>query len=79
MRYNQIKAARMLGHNNASTLSRWEKGITMPSADNLFRLGQLYHTPVEEFYYEYNAKMRKEIKLKEQQELDLSSKQINGP
>src|SRR5437764_14639833 len=42
----QREAARILGFADASSLSRWEQGVCLPSVMNLFRLAALYWTLV---------------------------------
>jgi transcriptional regulator with XRE-family HTH domain len=38
--------AAILGFADASSLSRWEQGVCLPSVMNLFRLARLYRTSV---------------------------------
>jgi transcriptional regulator with XRE-family HTH domain len=36
---------------STSMISRWERGLTMPSGENLLKLSVLYKTMVNELYY----------------------------
>lgn len=42
--YSQKKVARLLGLADTSTLSRWERGVTLPSTMQVFRLARIYYT-----------------------------------
>jgi len=50
-------------------ISRWERGVTMPSTENLLKLSILYKTLVNELYYhlgkEYQQELFPQEKLKE--------------
>ena len=55
MGYKQKEVAELLGLKSASRISRWEKGLAMPSVENLIKLSALYSTLMNEFYFEiYN-------------------------
>lgn len=65
---NQQDVATFLGHKSTCRISRWEKGVSMPSAFNLFKLAILYGTLSEELYYDVYSnykqtlsKMKKEF------------------
>ena len=61
----QREAARMLGFADASSLSRWEQGICLPSVMNLFRLSALYGTLVDALYIDTLRTIREEIRTRE--------------
>jgi len=61
----QRDAARILGFADASSLSRWERGVCLPSAMNMFRLAALYRTLVDALYIDMLRTVRKEIKRRE--------------
>ena len=67
--FKQKEVAKILGL-NASRLSRWEKGRTMPSSFNLFRLSILYKTMADSLFMDLIRKLREEIKEKEKEFLD---------
>lgn len=42
---------------------RWEKGKRLPTGKNLFKVGALYQTLVEDIYYEIRKEAIEEIRL----------------
>ena len=62
MGYKQNEVAKLLGLKSASRISRWEKGLAMPSVENLIKLSALYSTLMNELYFEmyrsYNSKKK---------------------
>lgn len=52
MGYKQNEVAKLLGLKSASRISRWEKGLAMPSVENLIKLSVLYATLMNELYFE---------------------------
>jgi len=61
MGYKQNEVAKLLGLKSASRISRWEKGLAMPSVDNLIKLSVLYATLMNEFYWELHKEFKMEI------------------
>lgn len=61
----QREAAHMLGLADASSLSRWERGVCLPSVMNLFRLAALYRTLVDALYIDTLRTIREEVQRKE--------------
>jgi transcriptional regulator with XRE-family HTH domain len=61
----QREAARILGFADASSLSRWEQGICLPSVKNMFRLAALYCTLVDSLYIDTLRTIREEIRRRE--------------
>jgi len=61
----QREAARILGFADASSLSRWEHGVSLPSATNLFRLAALYRTLVDTLYIDTLRTIRREVQKRE--------------
>ena len=53
----QTDVVRELGLQSASIVSRWERGLTMPSGRYLLMLENLYHTLVAQLYYEYKKEL----------------------
>jgi transcriptional regulator with XRE-family HTH domain len=62
---NQRQAARILGFADASSLSRWEHGVCLPSVMNLFRLAALYRTLVDALYIDMLRTIREEVRRRE--------------
>lgn len=48
--YRQQQVVAYLGLKSTSRLSRWEKGVAMPCAKNLFKLSILYNTLSDQLY-----------------------------
>lgn len=48
--YKQEQVMKYLGLGSTNRISRWEKGLAMPSAINLFKLSILYNTLVDQLY-----------------------------
>lgn len=61
----QRDAARILGFADASSLSRWEQGVCLPSAMNMFRLAALYRTLVDALYIDALRRVRDDIHKRE--------------
>jgi len=51
MGYSQKEVAKIFGFKSTSRISRWERGISMPSVKNLLKLSVLYCTLPNELYY----------------------------
>ena len=58
---SQREVARILGFTNASSLSRWERGVCLPSVMNLFRLSALYRTLVDALYIDTLRAIREDV------------------
>jgi transcriptional regulator with XRE-family HTH domain len=58
---SQKDVAAKLGLSDTSTLSRWEKGVSMPNLLHLFRLSRLYRTMPTELYSDLWQTISKEI------------------
>ncbi len=63
--YKQAEVVNILGLKSTNRLSRWEKGIAMPSAKNLFKLSILYHTLADQLYADHIKDMRRIILQRE--------------
>jgi transcriptional regulator with XRE-family HTH domain len=63
--FKQRDAARILGFADASSLSRWERGVCLPSVMNMFRLAALYRTLVDALYIDALRSIREEIRRRE--------------
>lgn len=60
--YKQCEVAQLLGLRCTDRLSRWEKGLSIPSLVNVLKLSTLYKTLVEELYFDTLKEVRKELK-----------------
>ena len=67
MGYSQRQVARLLGLKCASRISRWESGERFPGIRNLIKLSILYHTLVDNLYYELRENIRTELEQAEGQ------------
>jgi transcriptional regulator with XRE-family HTH domain len=65
----QCDAARILGFADSSRLSRWERGVCLPTATNLFKLAATYRTMVDALYIDVLREIREEIRKRERQVL----------
>lgn len=71
--YTQKEVAAILGIHDTAMISRWERGITMPSGEYLIKLSKLYTTLIDELYYELGKEYEKELtKI-------INRKRANGP
>lgn len=59
--FSQKEVAKLLGLNDTSPLSRWEKGLVFPNISYLFRLCRIYKTMPQELYAELWENVTKEI------------------
>jgi transcriptional regulator with XRE-family HTH domain len=65
----QKEVAKILGIKNASMISRWEKGICLPSTMNLFRLAVVYRTMVDALYIDLLRASRADLHKREKRVL----------
>ena len=65
----QKDVANILGLKSASMISRWEKGVCMPSALNLFRLASLYRTMADALFIDLLRALRSDLHKKEERVL----------
>jgi len=75
---SQKEVASMLGLKEASPLSRWEKGITLPGIMDLFRLSRIYKALPTEMYFDLWQHISKEISVKENNLLAYQKSVINN-
>jgi len=64
----QKQTARILGIGSTSMISRWEKGISLPSTINIFKLALLYRTMADTMFPNLTQILR-EIILKREEEI----------
>lgn len=65
MRYKQKDVARLLNLHDTSQISRWEKGLSIPNAINLFKLSIIYRTFPNQLYVDLVVELRHEVIKKE--------------
>ncbi len=65
----QKEVAKILGIRSASMISRWEKGICLPSTPNLFRLAVVYRTMVDALYIDLVRASRAHLHKREKRVL----------
>jgi transcriptional regulator with XRE-family HTH domain len=61
MGFSQQDVMRFLKLDSTSMISRWERGVSMPSGINLLKLSLLYKTLVNELYYGYGKELQAEL------------------
>src|SRR5665213_3044183 len=59
--YTQAYVALLLGLKDKCEVSRWERGITQPNNDNLFKLAIIYGRLSEDLYRERFKDLQREI------------------
>jgi len=59
--YTQAYVALLLGLKDKCEVSRWERGITRPSFDNLFSVAIIYGRLSEDLYREFYKGLQREI------------------
>lgn len=79
MGYSQKQVAWLLGHKNTSTVCRWEKGVAMPSVENLLRLSYIYRTLSDQLYFDLSVEFRQQLHEKEKQLQHMISELPKGP
>ena len=63
--FSQKQVASILGLKDTSPLSRWEKGVSLPSIVQLFQLSRIYKTMPSEMYFDLWQTISKEIAVRE--------------
>ena len=71
----QREVAKLLGLKSQSQLSRWERGVSLPSTLNLFKLSALYNTMVDALFIDFLRKLRKEFAKKRSSSREKESKE----
>lgn len=59
MGYSQTDVAQKLNFKSSAIISRWERGTTLPSLENVLRLSVLYKTLVNELFWDLFTEYRK--------------------
>ena len=68
----QKEAAEVLGFKSASMISRWERGVCLPSAINLFRLAALYRRMTDALFIDLLRALRVDLHRREERILSRS-------
>ena len=66
MRFTTAHVAQLLGHQDASTLSDYERGDRLPSLVNAFSLGIILRVPIEFLFPDLYDRLLKEIRAEEE-------------
>lgn len=66
MKFSQRQVAHLLGHNDNSAWSDYERGERLPSLVNALRLGIILRVPVEFLFYALNDDLRNQIRAEEE-------------
>jgi len=62
----QNDVARILDMKSASMVSRWEKGVCLPSTRNLFKLAVLYRTMSDALFVDLINEIREDLRKREE-------------
>jgi len=64
---NQRKVAKIMGLKSSSIISRWEKGICLPSSLNIFKLAVVYRTMVDALFIDQLRELKDSLYKKEEE------------
>jgi len=70
---NQQQAAEIIGVSSANMISRWEKGWSVPSGINVFKLAALYRTMADVLFPNLTTILRQKILRREKRLLKADS------
>jgi len=74
---NQREVARIMGLKSSGIISRWEKGICLPSSLNIFKLAVVYRTMVDALFIDQMRALRDSLHKKEEELLKNKAKYKN--
>jgi len=74
---NQRKVAEIMGLKSSSIISRWEKGICLPSSFNIFKLAVVYRTMVDALFIDQLRELKDSLYKKEEELLKNKVKDKN--
>jgi transcriptional regulator with XRE-family HTH domain len=74
--YSRKKVARVLGHADTSTLSRWERGLVLPGLLQTFHLARIYNVLPHELFITLWNELAKDQSLSALEEELFTSNQI---
>ncbi len=75
---NQKEVAKILGLQNASMISRWEKGVCLPGPLAMFKLAILYRTMADALFIELRRALLDEMREREEKVLGSRVKDNEG-
>jgi len=67
MGFSQTDVARRLRLANTALISRWERGMTMPSMESAMKLSKLYKTLLNELFWDLDRRSGEELFPEEKQ------------
>jgi transcriptional regulator with XRE-family HTH domain len=74
----QKEVAKILGLKSTSIISRWERGVSLPSVLNLFKLAVLYRTMADALFIDLRRALQKELFKREAEILGDKTKGQSG-
>jgi transcriptional regulator with XRE-family HTH domain len=66
---SQRDVAEILGLGSTSVISRWEKGVCLPSSLNILKLAVIYRTMADALFIDLLRSLRRELLKKEKEVL----------
>lgn len=63
---NQREVAEIMGLKSSSIISRWEKGICLPSSFNIFKLAVVYRTMIDALFIDQLRALKVNLHKKEE-------------
>ncbi len=73
--YSQKKVARLLGLRDTGMLSRWERGVSLPSTIQSLCLARIYHTEPHQLFDELWNQLESKSSLLAQEDEPFTSNQ----
>ncbi len=61
----QREVAEILGLKSGSSISRWERGVCLPSSLNVFKLALIYRTMVDALFIDLRRELRQDLRKRE--------------
>ena len=61
----QREVAEILGLKSGSIVSRWERGVCLPSSLNVFKLALIYRPMVDALFIDLRRELREDLRRKE--------------
>ncbi len=74
---NQREVAEIIGLKSSSIISRWEKGICLPSLSNIFKLALIYRTMVDALFIDQLRELKDSLYKREEEVLVNKAKDKN--
>jgi len=72
--FREKDVAEILGLNSASQISRWEKGVCLPSPLTMFKLAILYRTMVDGLFIDLRRMLINDLRKREKKVLGYRTK-----